>query len=50
MTCDKCERHDVETQRHTVRYDGDDPARKADLCPPCVRTLRQDDPEVASIT
>jgi len=47
--CYRCE-EDKETTEHTVHFFDDRDSKVVDLCPPCVRKVREADNPVRSIT
>lgn len=48
--CYRCERDDVETTDHTIHFFDERDSQIVDLCPPCVRMVREADNPVRSIT
>lgn len=48
--CYRCERDDVETTEHTIHFFDDRDSKHVDLCPTCVRKVREADNPVRSIT
>jgi len=48
--CYRCERADRELATHTIHFFDDRDSQTVDLCPPCVRLVREADNPVRSIT